>query len=415
MSVVDLDEAPSEMLMPDPPAQRVRYTLISVDDHLVEPPWLFEGRLPRRYADGAPRVIEQDDGTQAWVFDGQVYEQLGLNAQVGRADRDDVTFEPARFSDMRRGAWDIHERIGDMDIAGIWASVCFPSVITGFCGRVYSECSDPDLGLAVTRAFNDWIHEEWWGAYPERIVPMGITWLRDPTLAAAEIRRNAERGFTAVTLPENPARMGLPSIHDRWWDPLLAACEETETVICLHTGSSGHWMPQDDAGPHLAVRATLFQMHAYVAAAEWVWSGIPLRFPNIRIALSEGGCGWVPTMYDRMRHQMEVSGHGRQDWPADATGPPRVAAAQRVVLQHQRPLQHRRSGGAEPEPPDDGDRLPPRRQHLAGLPGRPGGDDRPPARRRDRGHLSPQRRSALPPPPARRNAALIHLRPTPPK
>ena len=84
-----------------------------------------------------------------------MYEQLGLNAQVGRADRDDVTFEPARFSDMRRGAWDIHERIGDMDIAGIWASVCFPSVITGFCGRVYSECSDPDLGLAVTRAFND--------------------------------------------------------------------------------------------------------------------------------------------------------------------------------------------------------------------------------------------------------------------
>ena len=321
MSVVDLDEAPSEMLMPDPPAQRVRYTLISVDDHLVEPPWLFEGRLPQRYADQAPRVVEQGDGTQAWLFDGQVYEQLGLNAQVGRADRDDVTFEPARFSDMRRGSWDIHERIKDMDLGGIWASVCFPSVITGFCGRVYSECSDPDLGLAVTRAFNDWIYEEWWGAYPERIVPMGITWLRDPTLAAAEIRRNAERGFTAVTLPENPAFMGLPSIHDRWWDPLLAACEETGTVICLHTGSSGHWMPQDDAGPHLAVRATLFQMHAYVAAAEWVWSGIPLRFPEIRIALSEGGCGWVPTMYDRMRHQIEVSGHGRQDWPADATGP----------------------------------------------------------------------------------------------
>ena len=318
---VDIDEAPSEMLLPDPPPQRLRYTLVSVDDHLVEPPWLFEGRMPRALADRAPKVVQNDDGTQMWVFDGKSYEQLGLNAQVGRADRDNITFEPARFSDMRRGAWDIHERVKDMDLGGIWASVCFPSVITGFCGRVYSDCSDPELGLAATRAFNDWICEEWWGSYPDRIVPMGITWLQDAEIGAAEIRRNAERGFVAVTLPENPSYIGLPSIHDRWWDPVLAACEETDTVICLHTGSSGHWMPQDDDGPHLAVRATLFQMHAYVAAAEWVWSGVALRFPNIKVALSEGGCGWVPAMYDRMKHQIEVSGHGRQDWPKGALGP----------------------------------------------------------------------------------------------
>ncbi len=309
------------MLLPDPPAQRLRYTLVSVDDHLVEPPWLFEGRMPRALADRAPKVVQNDDGTQMWVFDGKSYEQLGLNAQVGRADRDNITFEPARFSDMRRGAWDIHERVKDMDLGGIWASVCFPSVITGFCGRVYSDCSDPELGLAATRAFNDWICEEWWGSYPDRIVPMGITWLQDAEIGAAEIRRNAERGFVAVTLPENPSYIGLPSIHDRWWDPVLAACEETDTVICLHTGSSGHWMPQDDDGPHLAVRATLFQMHAYVAAAEWVWSGVALRFPSIKVALSEGGCGWVPAMYDRMKHQIEVSGHGRQDWPKGALGP----------------------------------------------------------------------------------------------
>ena len=321
LTAIDIDEAPSEMLLPDPPPQRLRYTLVSVDDHLVEPPWLFEGRMPRALADRAPKVVENEDGTQMWVFDGKSYEQLGLNAQVGRADRDDITFEPARFSDMRRGAWDIHERVKDMDLGGIWASVCFPSVITGFCGRVYSDCSDPELGLASTRAFNDWIHEEWWGSYPERIIPMGITWLQDAELGAAEIRRNAERGFVAVTLPENPSYIGLPSIHDRWWDPMLAACEETETVICLHTGSSGHWMPQDEGGPRLAVRATLFQMHAYVAAAEWVWSQVALRFPNIKIALSEGGCGWVPAMYDRIKHQIEVSGHGRQDWPSGALGP----------------------------------------------------------------------------------------------
>ena len=126
---------------------------------------------------------------------------------------------------------------------GVWASVCFPSQITGFCGRVYADCSDPELGLATTRAFNDWIAEEWWGTYPERIVPMGITWLKDAELAAEEVRRNAERGFVAVTLPELPYNLGLHSIHDPWWDPLWRACEETETVICLHVASSGHFLP----------------------------------------------------------------------------------------------------------------------------------------------------------------------------
>ncbi|WP_420638914.1 amidohydrolase family protein [Candidatus Poriferisocius sp.] len=315
MTIVDIHEKPSERLLPDPEPQHIRYTLISVDDHLVEPPWLFEGRLPARFADRAPKVVERDDGGQHWEFDGQIFAQLGLNALVGRSDRNDFTMEPARFSDMRRGSWDIKARIHDMDLGGIWASICFPSQITGFCGRVYSDCSDPELGLAVTRAFNDWVFEEWWGSYPERIIPMGITWLKDAELAAAEIRRNAERGFVAVTLPEIPHNIGLPSIHSDWWDPVWQACEETDTVICLHVASSGHVMPKDPGGPALGVGATMFQMHAYMAAADWVWSGIPVRYSGIKIAMSEGGCGWLPIMYDRLKHQIEISGHGRDMWP----------------------------------------------------------------------------------------------------
>ena len=318
MTVVDIHEKPSDLLLPDPDPQRIRYTLISVDDHLVEPPWLFEGRMPARFADQAPKVVERDDGGQHWEFDGEIYAQLGLNALVGRADRNDFTMEPARFSDMRRGSWDIKARIHDMDLGGIWASICFPSQITGFCGRVYSDCSDPELGLAVTRAFNDWVYEEWWGAYPERIIPMGITWLKDADLAAAEIRRNAERGFVAVTLPEIPHNLGLASIHSGWWEPVWQACQETDTVICLHVASSGHIMPKDPGGPPLGVGATMFQMHAYMAAADWVWSGIPVRYPDIKIAMSEGGCGWLPIMYDRLKHQIEISGHGRDMWPGGA-------------------------------------------------------------------------------------------------
>ena len=126
-----------------------------------------------------------------------------------------------------------------MDINGVWASLNFPSMITGFCGRVYSQAKDPDLGLAVTRAWNDWLFEEWYSPYPERIIPLGITWLADPEIGAEEIRRNAARGFVSVTLPERPHRIGFPSLFSGYWDPIIAACAETDTVISLHVGSSG--------------------------------------------------------------------------------------------------------------------------------------------------------------------------------
>ena len=99
--------------------------------------------------------------------------------------------EPVRFDQMRRGCWDPEARVHDMDLAGVWASVNFPSQLTGFCGAVYSGASDPRLGLACVRAFNDWYHDEWVTPHPDRFVPTGITFLADASQAAAEIRRNA--------------------------------------------------------------------------------------------------------------------------------------------------------------------------------------------------------------------------------
>jgi predicted TIM-barrel fold metal-dependent hydrolase len=309
--------ARTEDLLPDPDPREVKFTVISVDDHLVEPPGMFEGRLPARFAGAAPFVRECDGGGQEWVYDGQVYKQLGLNAVVGHGRREDWTFEPTSFEDMRRGCWDVHARIRDMDINGIWASVNFPSMITGFCGTVFSRTSDPELGHAVMRAWNDWFFEEWYGPYPERVVPMGITWLADPELGAAEVRRNAERGFTAVTLPEQPHRLGYPSLHSGYWDPILAACAETGTVVCLHVASSGPAAGTAPDAPSPALGATLFQALAFTACADWLWSGAPVRFPDLKIAMSEGGIGWVPMLMDRLEFMLDQSGHGRNQWMSE--------------------------------------------------------------------------------------------------
>lgn len=295
-------------LLPDPEPRPILHTLISVDDHLVEPPGMFDGRLPGHLQEQAPRVIETEEGHEVWTFDGQIFFQVGLNAVVGRP-REDWLVEPTRFDEMRPGCYDIDARIKDQDINGIWASCNFPSQITGFCGRVFSQCSDAELGLAVTRAWNDWFHDDWWQPYPDRQIPMGITFLGDPEEGAREIRRNAERGFVAVTLPEQPHRVGMPPIFDRWWEPIIRACAETDTVICLHVGSTGI-ADMPPGAPLVPLGATLFGQLSLSACAEWLWSPWPVEYPNLKIVMSEGGIGWVAMLHDRLENIVDRSGYG---------------------------------------------------------------------------------------------------------
>jgi predicted TIM-barrel fold metal-dependent hydrolase len=292
-------------------------TIISVDDHLIEPPDLFEGRMPAGLADRAPRIAEMPNGQQVWLYEDNVYANVGLNAVVGRP-KDEWSMEPARFDEMRPGCYDIDERIKDMDAGGIWASLCFPSLIAGFCGAVFSQSKDPDLGLACVRAWNDWHLEVWAGRHPERIIPLQITWLNDPALAAEEIRRNAARGFKAVSFAEFPTKLKLPSLHSGHWDPLLAACEETGTVLCLHTGSAG-WAPIPSNDPPFELFPTLFPANALIAAADWLWSGVCVRFPDLRIAMSEGGIGWVVMLADRVDYVLDHSASGLESghWQGD--------------------------------------------------------------------------------------------------
>ncbi|MER7006773.1 amidohydrolase family protein [Dactylosporangium sp. NPDC000555] len=285
--------------LPEPEPRKVHYTVISVDDHVVEPPTTFEGRIPAALKDRAPRIVEDADGEQAWLYDGELLPNMSVHATVG-FDITNAGFDPQRFDQMRQGCWDIHERVRDMDVNGIAASLCFPSKLAGFGGYRFSMSRDTELGRAAFEAYNDWHLEDWAGAYPDRIIPCQIPWLRDPAEGAEYIRRNAERGFRAVTFPDNPEHLGLPSVHSGHWDPLLRACAETGTVVCLHVGSASFILGAASDAP-LDTRTVLFPLNSSVALVDWLYSMIPVRFPALKIMLAESGIGWVPSMLDRLR------------------------------------------------------------------------------------------------------------------
>jgi hypothetical protein len=271
--------------------------LVSVDDHVVEPPDMFEGRLSARAAERAPRVEKLESGRDLWMFEGTALPNVGLNAVAGRVP-EEYGLDPLAFSEMRAGCYDIHERIRDMNVNGVLGSLNFPS-LAGFAGQLFSTCPERDIGLEILQAYNDWHVEDWCGAYPGRMIPLSVPPIWDPQLMADEVRRMAGKGCHAVTFSENPEKLGWPSWHSDHWDPFLDACQETGTVICLHIGSSSQVVITAMDAP-IDTMITLQPMNIVQCAADLVWSPVFRKFPRIRVALSEGGIGWVPYFLERI-------------------------------------------------------------------------------------------------------------------
>lgn len=271
--------------------------LVSVDDHVVEPRDLFEGRIAREFRDRAPRIVRTDAGHDVWVYEDAVIPNIGLNAVAGRPP-EEYSFEPTRYEDMRDGCWDVDARVADMNRNGVLASVCFPS-FPQFCGQLFSRSKDKDLALACLRAYNDWHIEDWCGRHPGRFIPLALPPIWDPHLMAAEVQRVSAKGCTAMTFSENPAHLGLPSWHSAHWDPFFAACQDTGTVLCLHIGSSSKLVSTAPDAP-MDVMITLTPVNSVQAAADVIWSPVLRRYPELQFALSEGGIGWIPYFLERL-------------------------------------------------------------------------------------------------------------------
>ncbi|MEV5507793.1 amidohydrolase family protein [Streptomyces orinoci] len=289
--------------------------IISVDDHVIEPAHLFDTWLPAAYRDRGPRPLTtgigaleytggkyrftmDPDGPPAdwWIYEDLAFPYKRNIAAVG-FDRDRMTLEGITRAEMRPGCWDPGERLKDMDLNHVEASLCFPT-FPRFCGQTFAEAQDKEVALACVRAYNDWMVEEWCGDSGGRLIPLCLIPLWDVNLAVREIHRNAARGVRAVTFSEIPTHLGLPSIHSGYWDPFFAACQETRTVIAMHIGSSSQ-MPAASPDAPPAVQATLSFNNAMASLADFLFSGVLVRFPRLKLAYSEGQMGWIPYALER--------------------------------------------------------------------------------------------------------------------
>lgn len=292
--------------------------VISVDDHVVEPKDVWTSRLPRALRDQGPHVVEDTcevtfdpktgahafikggDGPIAdWWLYGEAMRPIPQVMACAGSRPEDFTLQPIPFSAMRAGCYDRDARLADMDINRVERSLCFPT-FPRFAGQMFHEATDKEVALLSVRAFNDWMIEEWCAPSGGRLIPLCIVPLWDAQLAAVEVRRVAALGCRAITFPELPSYLGLPSIHDvdRFWEPLWHACNETGVTIHMHIGS-GSKMPQTSIDAPSGVGVAVTSINAFMALADWLLSGVLARYPNVKIAFSESQVGWMPYVIER--------------------------------------------------------------------------------------------------------------------
>jgi predicted TIM-barrel fold metal-dependent hydrolase len=291
--------------------------IISVDDHVLEPPDLWQRHLPSRFRGVAPRLervkgrfepgarggwVASDDGRWADIWRFERYEMAiipGFAAAGMDQDYLGLHYDPLTYDEMRPGCYEQAPRLADMDENHTDAGVSFPT-FPRFCGQTFLENGQRDVALACVQAYNDWMIDEWCaGAGHGRLIPLTLIPLWGPDLAAAEVRRCAAKGSFAVAFSENPVRLKLPSIFTEHWDPFFAACEDTDTVVNLHIGSSSTF-PMTSLDAPRAVSLALTYQGAAHALCDWLTSGVFDRFPRLKVALSEGQVGWIPFIVERL-------------------------------------------------------------------------------------------------------------------
>jgi predicted TIM-barrel fold metal-dependent hydrolase len=168
-------------------------------------------------------------------------------------------------------------------------------------GDVLRNVQSGELGLALARAVNDWLADQWLSADPRLYGGISVP-VEDGVFAAEEIARAAEDlRFVKVLLT---AKTREPLGDRKYW-PIYEAAASRNLPIGIHIGGfsgahTGAGWPSYFVEFHAAITMTLATQMISLTC-----SGVFDRFPNLQVLLEEGGLGWIPNVLWRLDRTWE--------------------------------------------------------------------------------------------------------------
>lgn len=256
--------------------------VFSADSHVMEPPSIFLDGLPASLKKHAIHARKEGEYLVTGTEEKTIYRlRVGQHREKALGDNE------------RKGIREIPGRLEDMELEGIDAEICFPSL------GLWLYCLDsPEAEAASARLYNDW-NNEFLSSHPERFVRCGMLPVLDFSNTVAELEYLASKGYTAAMLPAvTPPK--LPKYNDEKWDVVFAKGAALGIVFVMHTGT-GLETVVVERGPGAGIINYSNQMMDACSSAMYLVSGGVLdRNPGSKVAFIESGASWLVALAERM-------------------------------------------------------------------------------------------------------------------
>ena len=275
--------------------------IFDTDHHVTPPPDMWTSRMPKKYQDIAPRVVDLPDGGQAWSFDGGAIMHLFGLENVGGREPTELSWK-THYDELPKSYYEPQARLEAMDRDGIDVALLFPSV-AGQAAAIY----DDDILFAHIQAYNDGIWDWAQEGDPKRMLPAAHLPNRGVELAMQELDRVVKKGFVHFQYSGSPSGSPLPVAGD---DPFWAMVQETGIVVSMHGGSSAGRpkpkAPRQGVARAAGARPGDDRGDAFQRARRPDGPrrddpvGVLERFPKLKVSLIETSTGWLPQFLNQL-------------------------------------------------------------------------------------------------------------------
>ena len=269
------------------------YHIVSGDTHLEVPAQRWTNRVPERYRDRAPRTVPLANGADGFLIEGSPVRENAFDLYGGKG-RDEWGPVGQNYASTP-GTASAEDRLKCLDLDGSDAEIIFPAVVTG--PRAWRNIRDDDAYLAVIKAYNDFVAEEYTSFAPDRFFPIGAVPTLNVRAAIEEMNRCQRLGLKGVQLSTYANGKSYPTAEDdAFWQEALA----TRMPITIHVD-----IPRGD-GPFIEYKkragvadigqqVARFAQRGAVNAVQMMMAGVFDRFPDLQVLMAENQIGWVPT------------------------------------------------------------------------------------------------------------------------